>query len=270
LLSALRPAGVRVPKVLAIGEDVSVIGAPFFVMEWIDGEVLGERIPEALDTVAGRADVAAELVDALAELHAVAPRDAGRGDVARAGGYLARQVRRFASLWESQRTRDVPEVDRVRDWLAARVPASGGVAVVHGDYRLGNVMFDRERPRLRAILDWEMATLGDPLADLGYLCATWAQDGDEENPMNLLSAVTRRPGFPSPDGLRERYATVTGRDVGDLVFYEVLALWKASVFLESSYRRFRDGTTDDPYFAPLEHGVPALAREALRRTQGSS
>jgi aminoglycoside phosphotransferase (APT) family kinase protein len=268
LLSALRPAGVRVPKVLAICADAAVLGAPFFVMEWIDGEVLGERIPGALDTVAGRADVADELVDALAELHAVAPEDAGLGDVARAGGYLERQVRRFASLWDSQRTRDVPEVDQVRDWLAARVPAAGGgVAVVHGDYRLGNVMFDRGRPLLRAVLDWEMATLGDPLADLGYLCATWAQPGDAENPMNLLSAVTRRPGFPTPDGLRERYATVTGRDVSDLVFYEVLALWKASVFLEGSYRRYRDGTTDDPYFAPLEHGVPALAREARRRTQ---
>jgi aminoglycoside phosphotransferase (APT) family kinase protein len=112
-----------------------------------------------------------------------------------------------------------------------------------------------------------MATLGDPLADLGYLCATWARPGDEDNPMNILSAVTRRVGFPSPDALRDRYARVSGRAVDDLVFYEVLALFKSAVFLESSYRRYRDGTTDDPYFAPLEHGVPALAREALRRTR---
>jgi aminoglycoside phosphotransferase (APT) family kinase protein len=137
---------------------------------------------------------------------------------------------------------------------------------VHGDYRLGNVMFQAGPARLRAILDWELATLGDPLADLGYLCATWAApDDQEDNPMFELSQVTRRPGFLSRDELRERYGAGTGRDVDDLRWYEVLALWKASVFLESSYRRFRDGTTDDPYFAGLRDGVPTLARQALRR-----
>jgi aminoglycoside phosphotransferase (APT) family kinase protein len=247
-------------------EDAGVIGMPFFVMEHVDGDVLGERMPAALDTVAGRADVADELVDALAELHAVDPGAAGLDALGRPVGYLERQVRRFGSLWESQRTRDVPEVDRVGAWLAGRIPASSEAAVVHGDYRLGNVMFDRAHPQLRVVLDWELATLGDPLADLGYLCATWARPGDEENPMNMLSAVTRRPGFPSPDALRHRYATTTGRAVDDLVFYEVLALWKAAIFLEGSFRRFREGRTDDPYFASLERGVPRLARAALERT----
>jgi aminoglycoside phosphotransferase (APT) family kinase protein len=268
LLAALGPAGVRVPAVLAVCEDAGVIGMPFFVMEHVDGDVLGERMPAALDTVAGRADVADELVDALAELHAVDPHAAGLGALGRPAGYLERQVRRFGALWESQRTRDVGEVERVGAWLARRIPASGAGAVVHGDFRLGNVMFDRERPRLRVVLDWEMATLGDPLADLGYLCATWARPGDAENPMNMLSVVTRRPGFPSPDALRHRYATITGRDVDGLLFYEVLALWKAAIFLESSFRRYRDGRTDDPYFASLERGVPQLAREALHRTTG--
>jgi aminoglycoside phosphotransferase (APT) family kinase protein len=267
LLSALRPLGVRVPEVLAICGDAEVIGAPFFLMEWVDGVVPGEAMPEALDTVAGRADVADELIDALAELHAAPPEAAGLGDVERAHGYLERQVRRFGSLWETQRTREVPEVDRVAAWLGEQVGAvrGGGVAVVHGDFRLGNVMFDRSRAQLKVVLDWEMATLGDPLADLGYLCATWARERDDENPMNLLSAVTRRPGFPSPGALRDRYATVTGRDVGDLRFYEVLALFKAAVFLESSHRRFLEGRTDDPYFASLDRGVPQLARAALAR-----
>lgn len=270
LLSALRPAGVRVPEVIAICEDADVLGAPFFLMSYIDGMVPGRELPPALDTPAGRAAVAGELVAALAELHAVPPQAAGLGGAERARGYLERQVRRFGSLWQMQRTRDVPEVDAVGAWLEERVGAvrGGGVAVVHGDYRLGNVMLDRARPRVAALLDWEMATLGDPLADLGYLCATWARAGDRENPMNMLSAVTRRPGFPAPDGLRERYATLTGRDVSGSAFYEALALFKAAVFLESSYRRFREGSTDDQYFASLEDGVPALAREALRRTQG--
>src|SRR5207253_169685 len=106
--------------------------------------------------------------------------------------------------------------------------------------------------------------------DLGYLCATWAQDGDVDNPMNALSIITRRRGFPTPDALRERYARTSGRDVDELRFYEVLALWKASIFLESSYRRFRGGSTDDTFFASLEGGVPELAREALRRAERST
>lgn len=271
LLSSLLPLGVRVPRVLGICEDAEVIGAPFFLMELVEGVVVGERLPPALDTVAGRADVADELVDALAELHAAPAGAAGLGDVARAGRYLARQVKLFTSLWESQRTRDLPDVDRVAAWLAARVEAipGGGAAVVHGDYRLGNVMFDATRPQLRAVLDWEMSTLGDPLADLGYLCATWAHAGDEENPMNRLSAATRLPGFPGTDALRHRYATATGRNTDNLVFYEVLALFKSTIFLESSYRRHLSGTTDDPYFATLRDGVPVLAREALRRAQSA-
>ena len=265
LLRALAPAGVRVPRVLALCEDPSVIGMPFFLMDHIDGVVVAERLPPALATGAARARIAAELVDALGELHAI---DAGAPDLAALGrpeGYLERQVRRFARMWGDVRTRDVPEVEKVAAWLARNVPASGSPAVVHGDYRLGNVMLGADRPELRAILDWEMATLGDPLADLGYLCATWAQPEDEENPMTRLSKVTRQPGFPSPRELCERYARVSGRNVDGLRFYEVLALFKATVFLESSHRRFLEGRTDDPYFAALDEGVPQLAREAWAR-----
>jgi aminoglycoside phosphotransferase (APT) family kinase protein len=270
LLRALRPAGVRVPEVLAVCDDASVIGMPFFVMEHLDGHVLGSDLPLAFDHVDGRLRLGCELVDALVELHAVDPRTPALQGFGRPEGYLERQLRRFSSLWESQATRDVPEVATVERWLAAHRPQTSALAVVHGDYRLGNVMFARDRPRLRAILDWEMATLGDPLADVGYLCATWAEPDDGDDPMRALSAVTRRPGFMTPDELRERYARVSGRDVEDLRFYEVLALWKAAVFLESSFRRFRDGTTNDPYFASLEQGVPQLAREALRHTTRST
>jgi aminoglycoside phosphotransferase (APT) family kinase protein len=266
LLTALRPAGVRVPEILAICADPHLIGMPFFVMEHVDAEVVGERLPPALDHEAARASMAGELVDALVELHRVDPAAAGLDGIGRSTGYLERQIRRFASIWESQRTRAIPEVEAVAAWLADHRPARSDRAVVHGDYRLGNVMFDRARPRLRAILDWEMATLGDPLADVGYLCATWARPGEADNPLTALSAVTRRPGFPAPDELRERYARGSGRDVDDLRFYEVLALFKGAVFLESSFRRFREGTTDDPFFAALETGVPQIARTALART----
>jgi aminoglycoside phosphotransferase (APT) family kinase protein len=267
LLRALGPAGARVPEVLAICDDPTVIGMPFFLMEYLDGHVVGPTVPAAFDDPGARRRLGAELVDALVELHAVDPGEAGLADLGRPSGYCARQVRRFASIWEAQRTRDLPEVETVRGWLLDHVPASSASAVVHGDYRIGNVMFERAEPALRAVLDWELATLGDPLADLGYLCVTWARpDDEEENPMRALSRVTRLPGFLTPDELRERYAARSGRDVEGFRWYEVLALWKASVFLESSYRRFRDGTTDDAYFAGLGEGVPRLAREALRRT----
>ncbi|MCZ4492498.1 MAG: aminoglycoside phosphotransferase [Conexibacter sp.] len=265
LLLGLAPAGVRVPRVLATCDDEAVVGAPFYVMEHVDGAILGavgDAPPEDV-----RPDVGAELVDALIQLHAVDVRAPALQGFGRPTGYLERQLRRFASVWETQRTRPLEDVDRVGAWLTDHLPGASATAVVHGDYRLGNVMLSRSGPcRLLAILDWEMATVGDPLADVGYLCATWAQPGDAENPMLALSAVTRLAGFATPDDLRERYATATGRDVDDLRFYEVLALWKSAIFLESSFRRFREGTTDDPYFAALEAGVPRLARAALERT----
>jgi aminoglycoside phosphotransferase (APT) family kinase protein len=266
VLRALGRAGVRVPEVLAVCEDPAVTGMPFFVMEHLEGHVVGPTLPAALDDLGARAALGHELVDALVELHAVEAAAVGLGDLGRPSGYCARQVRRFAAIWEAQRTRDLVDVESGRAWLERNVPERSAASVVHGDYRLGNVMFESAAPRLRAVLDWELATLGDPLSDLGYLCATWAMPDDEEdNPMFELSRVTRRRGFLTRDELRERYALGSGREVDDLRWYEVLALWKASIFLESSYRRFSDGTTDDPYFAGLRDGVPTLARQALRR-----
>ncbi len=267
LLRKLHAAGVRVPRVLAVCEDPAAIGMPFYVMERLHGVVVTRELPPALGAHGVRSQIGRELVDALVEVHAVDVRAAGLEGLGRPGGYLERQLRRFASIWEQQRTRTLPEVDRLHAWLAERLPASPAATVVHGDFRLGNAMLDRQPPaRLLAVFDWEMATLGDPLADLGYLCATWARPDDEENPMLELSAVTRLHGFLPPEELVERYALRSGRDVEGLRWYEVLALWKAAVFLESSYRRYLDGTTDDPYFARLDDGVPALARAALART----
>lgn len=267
LQRALATQGVRVPTILAICEDPDVIGMPFYVMEHVDAHVAGPTLPDPLAVAPDRrAAFAVELVDALAELHAVDIAAAGLTGLGRPDGYLTRQLRRFAGLWVDHHTRELPEMARVTAWLEAHVPAQRETTVVHGDYRLGNVMFVADpEPRLRAILDWEMATLGDPLADLGYLVATWAEPDDEETPMLRLSAATRLPGFPGRDALRERYAARTGRALEDLRFYETLALWKAAVFLECSYARYLAGTTDDPYFAALGEGVPTLVRAAARR-----
>jgi aminoglycoside phosphotransferase (APT) family kinase protein len=267
LLEALQPEGVRVPRVLATCEDDEVIGAPFYVMEYVEGHVIGDDEPSVFGTVDSRMRISKELVDALVELHAVNPATPALATFRRSGGYLERQIRRFAATWSTVATREVPEIELVSRWLAENRPTSEETTVVHGDYRLGNVMYEPEHPRLCAVLDWEMAALGDPLADLGYLCATWAELDDTENAINRLSRVTRSEGFASRAAICERYAASSGRDVDDLGFYEVLALWKAAVFFEASYRRYRDGSTDDSYFVALAEGVPRLARQAWERTR---
>lgn len=268
LLGALRPAGVRVPEVLAVCDDERLIGAPFYVMELVDGEVLGERLPAALADAGDRARIGDEIVDALVEIHGVDVDAAGLAEFGRRGGYLERQVRRFADLLAGNATRALPELERVGEWLAAHVPRSAETTVVHGDYRLGNVLFARESPAtLVAVLDWELAALGDPLADLGYLTAMWAVADDPDNPMLDLSAVTRLPGFADRDALAARYADASSRSLEALAWYQVLAIWKSAIFLEGSYRRYLAGSTDDAYFARLRDGVPALARLAERRAR---
>jgi aminoglycoside phosphotransferase (APT) family kinase protein len=265
LLSALRPHGTPVPEVLGICEDDSVIGAPFYVMEWIDGHVLTEAMPAAL---VGEAEAIAErLVDGLVELHAVDASAAGLAGFGRPDGYLERQLKRFGGLYETNATRPLPDLEAVADWLAANLPDSPPSTVVHGDYRIGNVMMAPSPIRLAAILDWEMATIGDPLADLGYMTTMWSEPGDPPNAVSDLSSVTREAGFPPRDFLTARYAERTGRSVDALPWYQILATWKAAIFLEGSYGRFSAGTTADPYFGNLEAGVPALAALALERTR---
>jgi aminoglycoside phosphotransferase (APT) family kinase protein len=266
LLAALRPHGVPVPEVLEICEGPEVIGAPFYLMTYVDGWVLTGELPAALDTAEAPARIADELVDHLVELHKLGPDAEGLDGFGRSDGYLARQIKRFGGLLESNATRPLPDLEKVTEWLAANLPESPAPTVVHGDYRLGNVMFAPAEPRLAAILDWEMATIGDPLADVGYMTATWSASSDPVNAVSDLSPVTRRPGFPRRDELAQRYAERSGRSVDALPWYQVLALWKAAIFLEGNYKRFVAGTTADPYYAELEQGVPALAKAALERT----
>src|SRR5215204_3127686 len=181
LLRALEGTPVRVPRVLAVGDDEEVLGVPFYVMEEVHGSVLASQVPDALDTPEQRARTAEELIDALVEVHAVDWRACGLEGFGKPTGYLERQVRRFAGLWDISRTREVPAVERIAGWLAENVPRSGAATIVHGDFRLGNTMYAPDAPaRLIAIFDWEMATIGDPLADVGYLCATWTEAGDPD------------------------------------------------------------------------------------------
>jgi aminoglycoside phosphotransferase (APT) family kinase protein len=267
LLRALAPTRARVPEVLAVCEDDGVIGAPFYVMEHLAGHVVTDELPAGLDVPAERARMAEALVDALVEIHAVDPQSPGLEGFGRPTGYLERQLRRWGGLWEHNRTRELPAFDEAGRWLAGHLPDSPPATVVHGDFRLGNVMFAPGAPaRLVGVFDWEMATIGDPLADLGYLAMTWSEP--EDPPMRFeLAPVTRLPGFPSRAALVEAYAQRSGRAVDDVRWYVVLALWKATVFMEGNYRRTIEGRSDDPYLRGFGEGVAELADRALAMTR---
>ncbi|MBA2349120.1 MAG: phosphotransferase family protein, partial [Solirubrobacterales bacterium] len=179
VIGAVGPAGVRAPAVLAVGEDTSIIGKPFFVMDAVDGVVITDTVPAALDSPEQRRALSFELVDALVELHACDWQAAGLEGFGKPTGYTERQLKRFIGLWEINKTREIPEVERVGSWLKENLPESPTATIVHGDFRVGNVMYEDGAPaRLNAILDWEMSTIGDPLADVGYLCMMWSEAGD--------------------------------------------------------------------------------------------
>jgi aminoglycoside phosphotransferase (APT) family kinase protein len=271
LLRALAPTAARVPRVLAVGEDEAVIGAPFYVMERVAGTVVTDELPPALDTPAERRRMGEELVDALVEVHAVDWRACGLDGFTRdPDGYLERQLRRFGGLWAHLKTREIEAVEHVGTWLAEHLPRSRAATIVHGDYRLGNTMMAAAAPaRLVAIFDWEMATVGDPLADLGYLCALWVQRDDPELPALFeFGGITRRAGFPTREELVARYEERSGRPMTDIRWYRTLALWKAAVFMEGNYRRAISGSTDDPWLKGFGAGVVELAERARALTLG--
>ncbi len=255
-----------VPRVLAQCDDPGVIGAPFYVMERIEGEVIADSVPVALERDARR--MGEQLVDALVTVHAVDWRAAGLEGFGRPDGYLERQIRRFTELWARNRTREVPAVERVGRWLGEHLPESPSATIVHGDYRLGNVMYAPSPPaRLVAIFDWEMSTIGDPLADLGYLCTFWVDRDDPHAGVFEQHALTRAPGWPTRAELVARYEERSGRSMSDIRWYRALALWKIIVFMEGNYRRALAGSVDDPYLNTFGEAIAELAdrAEALTR-----
>jgi aminoglycoside phosphotransferase (APT) family kinase protein len=264
LLRALAGTPARVPVVLAVCDEDAVIGCPFYVMERIEGDVIVAEIPAALDTPPQRQRISEELIDALVEIHSVDWRAVGLEGFGKPTGYLERQLRRFTGLWELNKTREIPAVERVGGWLAENMPESGPATIVHGDFRLGNTIFAPGAPaRLAGVLDWEMATIGDPLADLGYLCMMWTERDDPSGGLReALATVTRRDGFLTREQLIALYEQRTGRSMRDLRWYTTLALWKSVVFMEGNFKRAVAGTTDDPYLKTFGEGVLELARQA--------
>ena len=275
IVAGLHRAGARVPEVLAVCPDPAVLGVPFYLMTLADGLALDTRLPPAVANPQERARLGRDVVDALAELHEIAPSAAGLESIGRPAGYLARQVRRFMGLWEVNKTRDLPLVAEVGATLAATIPKSGPATIVHGDYRVGNLLVAMDAPaRITAIVDWELATIGDPLADLGYLVSAYVdRDVPPGEGIVALSPVTRDVGFPTRSELATHYATRSGRPVERLAWYEALAHWKAAIFCENMYQRYLAGERTDAFARLMETGVPAkleAAVAALRRYQNGA
>ncbi|KUP98651.1 phosphotransferase family protein [Thermobifida cellulosilytica] len=264
VISALAGTEVPVPGAVLLCEDETVIGARFYVMDFVPGvplrraEQLVPRGPERTRALALR------LVDTLAALHSVDPGAVGLADFGRPEGFLERQVRRWGKQLDASRSRDLPGIDELRARLAASVPDSGPAAIVHGDYRLDNALVDAD-DRITAVLDWEMSTLGDPLTDLGLLLVYLS---DEILATPGPGDVHRAPGFPSAEELIARYAERSGRDVSRLDWYTGLAFFKLAVILEGIHYRYVQGKTVGGDFAYIGSVVPSLVAGGLERLPG--
>lgn len=268
IIAALGPTAVPVPDALAYCDDAAVIGAPFYVMSYVEGIVLHDDTTAVAELdEAARAHSGESLVDALVALHAVDVDAVGLGDLARRDELVARQLKRWHAQFEASKTRDVPAVDRVHALLAARIPPQTESTVVHGDFRLGNCIVDRTGD-VRAVLDWEICTLGDPRADVGYVLATWAEPGDP------LRADDHNPtlvaGFTTRDVLLARYADRSGRDVTAIPYFVAFSFWRLACILEGVLARHLSGArggeadVDLDYFRRRVESCAQLAEEYAR------
>jgi aminoglycoside phosphotransferase (APT) family kinase protein len=264
IISAVGATEVPVPRALALCDDESVNGAPFYVMSFVDGTVLDS--PDRADSMspAVRRSAAFHLVDVLTDLHAADVDAIGLGDLARREGYVERQVRRWSTQWENSKTRELPAVDEVARRLAASVPEQQGVSVAHGDFRFGNCLTDTDAGRITAVLDWELCTLGDPLADLGYLGVYWA-GGDPSRARH--NDPTGLEGFPTYDEIVGRYADRSGLDVSGVDYYVAFSCFRLAAISEGVYARYLSGAMADDASQDLldmfRTAVEELAERAL-------
>ncbi|UYP17299.1 phosphotransferase family protein [Rhodococcus sp. Z13] len=267
VMTALAGTAVPVPRTHLLCEDTSVLGAPFYLMELVEGTPY--RTAEQLEPLgAARTRVISErMVDTLAALHSVDPREVGLGDFGRPQGFLARQVRRWATQLEHSRSRELTGAEELHRLLLENLPADGEAGIVHGDYRLDNVLVD-DRDEVVAVLDWEMATLGDPVTDVALLLIYQRlARAETEFP---VSTVSRAPGFLGDDALLARYEAAGGRDLSDMAFHLGLACFKLAVILEGIYFRFTQGKTVGAGFEELGRGVEPLLSEGIAALTGAS
>ncbi|MFZ3320251.1 phosphotransferase family protein [Mycobacterium sp.] len=247
LLTALEQTDVPTPRVLAIAAAGELVDVPVFVMEFVDGAVITESTPAPGEDGQLRRRIGESLVDTLAALHKVGWRDVGLDDFAKPDGFNARQLRRMRSLIAVEGT--VPsEFTMLDEWLHAHLPPESGTAIVHNDFRIGNMIVNMKVGSIAAVLDWELATIGDPLADLGYFLTSYPGPGEPLVPTSAMGTAVLEPGYPERAELLDRYANRTGADVSKVNWYATLAMYKLAALYEYSRRRFESGV-GDPYYA---------------------
>jgi aminoglycoside phosphotransferase (APT) family kinase protein len=273
VLAALADTDVPVARPIALCEDAAVNDMPFYVMEYRPGVVLALELPAGFaEPPEAKRRLSLAMIDTLVRLHAIDYRAVGLEGFGHPDGYLERQVRRWAQQWERSKTGALPEIDGLAERLRNALPASPPATIVHGDFRLGNLALDPHDPgRVVAVFDWEMATLGDPLADLGYTLIYWADPGDQIDAASIgsVSPFTIQPGFLRRTELVSEYARRSGRDVAAVDFYQVLALYKLAIISEGIYARYLQGKTLGEGFAGMTRPSGALAQRALRIADAS-
>ena len=262
IIAALAGTDVPVAPAVALCEDESVNGAPFYVMDFVEGPIL--RTKADAEVSFGEADrkaIGERVVDTLVAIHAVDPDEAGVGDLGRKEDYVARQLRRWHGQWEKSKTRELEVIDDVHRRLSERIPEQGPATIVHGDYRLDNLILSADG-EIAAVVDWELCTLGDPLADVGMLLVYWSQPGDELMP--LFDPPTTAAGFPLRADVRERYAELSRRDLTEIDYYVALAFWKLAIILEGVFARYAAGQ-----YGKDEEGYQQFAKVVERLAEGA-
>lgn len=259
IISALAPTDVPVAPAVGVCTDTDVNGAPFYVMEFVDGIVLNDADAARKLTEAERGALGDEVIDVLVRLHAIEPDDVGLGDLGRREAYLERQLRRWTRQWESTKTRDIPAMEECCRLLGERMPEQIGSGIVHGDYRVGNMLV--AKGRVLAVLDWELCTLGDPLADLGYLL-NWSVQPGETDARQADQAPTAVGGFPTREHMLERYERATGRDVSRIDYYRAFSHWRLAAIGEGVYKRYLVGAMGDQGEQDLTEFADSVVRRA--------
>jgi aminoglycoside phosphotransferase (APT) family kinase protein len=272
VLEAVHPHFPQAPEVFHLCEDPLVLGAAFFLMERRHGVILRDRVPLEVATIPDYArQVSEAFIDCLVRLHAIDIAEKGLTALGKPEGFVERQVRGWTERWNRAKTKDMPEVDSVIQWLVDHLPISPAPTLVHNDYKLDNVMLPHgSADRIEAVLDWEMATVGDPLADLGLTLCYWSWVNVSQLQTNGISAITSHPGWYTREQFIKRYEERTGRDLTHIRYYEVLGIFKLSVVLQQIYYRFHRGQTKDARFRNFGDRVDGLVTLAARLTGQSS
>ena len=262
VISALGPTAVPVPRALAYCDDLSVNGTPFYVMSFVEGHIIrDDETAEKILTPDQRRRAGESLIDVLADIHAVDPDAVGLGQLGRRDGYIERQLKRWYKQFQASQTRQLPAVDEVYRTLLAAIPVQVSTTIVHGDYRLDNCMVDDDG-EVNAVLDWEICTLGDPLADVGLLTVFWTEAGEEG--LGALTPPTVADGFPRRAELLERYVARSGRDLSKIDYYTAFGYWKLACVVEGVYARYLGGALGDDAtgFDGYDERVVLLANRA--------